>query len=130
MTSAPPLHALNASFDWRDHRGPFRVLTPEQVRHYDELGYFVLEGALAPAEVDELVAAIDPFEAKAEEALRGREGGRFFIARADEITAAVAPLVNFEGFDFALAPKALEQMAVSVLTLPEYINRAADSVQP
>jgi ectoine hydroxylase-related dioxygenase (phytanoyl-CoA dioxygenase family) len=83
---APARHALNTAFDWRDHTGPLRVLSPEQVRRYDELGYFVLEGALAPAEVDELVTAIDPFEAQAEEALRDMEGGRFFIARADEIT--------------------------------------------
>ncbi len=46
----------------------------------------MLENALTAGEVDALVEAIDPFEAKAEEALRGREGGRFFIARADEIT--------------------------------------------
>jgi phytanoyl-CoA hydroxylase len=82
----PPLHALNTGFGWRDHTGPFRVVTPEQVRQYDELGYFVLEGALAPAEVDELVAEIDPFERRQEEALREMEGGRFFIARADQIT--------------------------------------------
>jgi len=33
-----------------------------------------------------VTAAIDPFEADQEEALRAMEGGRFFIARADEIT--------------------------------------------
>ena len=33
-----------------------------------------------------LTEAIDPFEARQEEALRSMEGGRFFIARADEIT--------------------------------------------
>ena len=33
-----------------------------------------------------LIEAIDPFEARQEEALRAMEGGRFFIARADEIT--------------------------------------------
>ena len=32
------------------------------------------------------MAAIDPFEARAEEALRAMEGGRFSIARVDEIT--------------------------------------------
>ncbi|HWD55296.1 MAG TPA: phytanoyl-CoA dioxygenase family protein [Acidimicrobiales bacterium] len=81
-----PLHALNTAFDWRDHTGSCRVVAPAQVRQYDELGYFVLEDALAPAEVDELVAEIDPLEQRAEEALREMEGGRFFIARADEIT--------------------------------------------
>jgi ectoine hydroxylase-related dioxygenase (phytanoyl-CoA dioxygenase family) len=84
--TTPSPHELNTDFTWHDHAGPFRTLTRQQARQYDELGYFVLEGALRPDEVDDLVEAIDPFEAKAEEALRGMEGGRFFIARADEIT--------------------------------------------
>ena len=83
---APPLHALNTEFAWHDHGGPFRVVSEAQARQYDELGYFVLEDALTPAQVDELKAEIDPYEARQEEALRGLEGGRFFIARADEIT--------------------------------------------
>ena len=82
----PQLHPLNTGFEWQDHSGPFRVVSPGQARQYDELGYFVLEGALAPDEVDELLAEIDPFEHRREEALREMEGGRFFIARADEIT--------------------------------------------
>ncbi len=76
----------NTSFSWADHRGPFRVVTADQARQYDELGYFVLEGALGPAEVDALTEVIDPLEARLEEALRGIDGGRFFIARAGEIT--------------------------------------------
>ncbi len=85
-SSGPRRHALNSGFEWHDHTGPFRVVSPEQARQYDELGYFVLQGALTPGEVDELVAEIDPFEHRQEEALREMEGGRFFIARADEIT--------------------------------------------
>ena len=46
----------------------------------------MLEGALGADEVAALIGAIDPFEARQEEALRTMEGGRFFIARADEIT--------------------------------------------
>ena len=57
-------------FDWSDHRGPFRRVTAEQARQYDESGYFLLEGALAPAEVDALVEAIDPLEARTDAALR------------------------------------------------------------
>jgi ectoine hydroxylase-related dioxygenase (phytanoyl-CoA dioxygenase family) len=83
---APPAHELNTSFSWLRHRGPFGVLTAEQARRYDEDGYFVLEDALDAATVAGLVAEIDPFEADGEEALRAMEGGRFFIARADEIT--------------------------------------------
>ena len=82
----PTLHELNRTFTWSDHRGPFRVVSAEQARQYDERGFFVLENALNAAEVTALTEAIDPFEAGQEEALRSLEGGRFFIARADEIT--------------------------------------------
>ena len=84
--TAPVADKLNGSFEWLDHTGPFRILTEAQARSYDENGFFVLPDALTPSEVDALTAAIDPFEREAEEALRGMEGGRFFIARADEIT--------------------------------------------
>jgi ectoine hydroxylase-related dioxygenase (phytanoyl-CoA dioxygenase family) len=83
---SPPLHALNTGYEWHDHTGPFRVVSPEQARQYDELGFFVLEDALTRDEADELLSEIDPFEHRQEEALREMEGGRFFIARADEIT--------------------------------------------
>lgn len=83
---APTLHALNTGFEWHDHRGPYRVVTSEQARQYDELGYFVLEDAFSAAEVEALAAEIDPYEQRQEEGLRELEGGRFFIARADEIT--------------------------------------------
>jgi phytanoyl-CoA hydroxylase len=82
----PAAHELNTSFTWADHDGPFRAVTAAQARQYDERGFFVLEDALGRREVDALVAAIDPLEARGEEKLRDMEGGRFFIARADEIT--------------------------------------------
>ena len=84
--SGPTAHELNTSFSWDDHRGPWRVVTAEQARSYDECGFFVLEDALTPSEVAALTAAIDPFEERQADALRQLEGGRFFIARADEIT--------------------------------------------
>jgi ectoine hydroxylase-related dioxygenase (phytanoyl-CoA dioxygenase family) len=83
---APSLHRLNAEFTWVDHRGPFRSVTHEQARQYDQSGFFVLKDVLDGDEVRELSAEIDPVEERQEEALRGMEGGRFFIARADEIT--------------------------------------------
>jgi ectoine hydroxylase-related dioxygenase (phytanoyl-CoA dioxygenase family) len=82
----PTRHQLNSGFEWTDHRGPFRVVTDPQARSYDELGYFVFEDALTAEQVDEVVAAIDPIEARGEEALRTQHDGKFFIARADEIT--------------------------------------------
>jgi ectoine hydroxylase-related dioxygenase (phytanoyl-CoA dioxygenase family) len=83
---APAIHELNTSFTWNDHGGPFRAITAEQARQYDESGFFVLEDALGRSEVDALIGAIDPFEQRQADALRELEGGRFFIARADEIT--------------------------------------------
>jgi phytanoyl-CoA hydroxylase len=83
---APVVHELNTDFVWRDHAGPFRTVTEAQARQYDEQGFFVLADALTPTAVTALTEAIDPFEARQEEALRAMEGGRFFIARADEIT--------------------------------------------
>jgi len=86
VTAAPRRHELNTEFVWHDHRGPFRVVTEEQARQYDELGFFVLTDAIDPSRLASVIEAIDPFEADQEEALRAMEGGRFFIARADEIT--------------------------------------------
>ena len=53
MTLAP--HPWNRGFTWPDHAGPFRRVTPEQARAYDEQGFFVLEDAVDA----ETVAALD-----------------------------------------------------------------------
>jgi phytanoyl-CoA hydroxylase len=83
---APKPHHLNVDFHWSDHVGPFSVITDEQARSYDELGYFVLEDAFPPELIDQVAAEIDPFEFSQEEQLRTFKDGRYFIARADEIT--------------------------------------------
>jgi hypothetical protein len=51
----------------------------------DERGYFV-EDAFDPATVARIVGGIAPFEAKSDAFLPKQPGGRFAIARADEIT--------------------------------------------
>lgn len=84
----PPLHDWNRGFTWRARRGPFRRITPEQARSWDEHGFFLLEGAFSADTCRELCAVIDPFEARGEELLR-QHGGRLFIARAGEITFTV-----------------------------------------
>ena len=38
------------------------ALTAEQRNQYDEDGFFLVEDALAPSEVEELVAIIDEFD--------------------------------------------------------------------
>jgi phytanoyl-CoA hydroxylase len=81
----PMLHPSNHGFAWQDHDGPGRVLSAEQRRRFDRDGFVVLEGVFDAATVQAAVDAIDPVEARREEALRQR-GGRAFIARAGEIT--------------------------------------------
>lgn len=82
----PTLHRLSHDFEWAPLRPPFTTVTAEQAACYDEDGFFVLEDALDADTVAALRAEIDPFERELEEDLRQLEGGKAFIARADEIT--------------------------------------------
>jgi phytanoyl-CoA hydroxylase len=84
-----PRHPWNAEFRWPEHRGPFRVVTPEQARAYDEDGFFVLEDAVDAGTLAALEAAIDPFDREVLEFLRTRPDGRFSIAGVDTVTIAV-----------------------------------------
>ena len=80
-------HVLNRGFTWVDHEAvDGRVLTAEQVAQYDEQGFVLLDRVLDEETVDLVLAEIDPVEAETEALLREAEGGRVFIARADEIT--------------------------------------------
>jgi len=86
MTAMIETHPLNRDFVWQPTRGPFRRITETQARSYDDNGYFVLERALDAATCAQLIAAIDPIEAEIEAMVRACDGGKMFIARADEIT--------------------------------------------
>lgn len=70
-------------------RGPFRLISDAQARSYNERGYFILENALDRATIDRTIAAIAPWEARAEEYLRTRPGQREFISQAGGITFTV-----------------------------------------
>ena len=84
--SEPKPHVLNRGFAWEPTRGPFRIVTPEQARSYDEHGFFVIDDAFDHDTMDELAAEIDPIEERVEAFLRTRENGTLFIAKADAIT--------------------------------------------
>ena len=58
--AAPPLHPLNHGFSWTPVRGPFRLITDEQARSFNERGFFVLENAIDPAAIVRVRDAIDP----------------------------------------------------------------------
>jgi len=82
-------HPWNRSFEWADHAGPFRVVTAQQARDYDELGFFVLEDAVDPETVRTLDEAIAPFDAEVLRFLESRPDGRFSIAGVDTVSIAI-----------------------------------------
>jgi len=89
MTNAPELDARNRGFTWKPVTGPFRLLTDEQARSFNQRGFFVLENALAPETIARTIEAIDPYEAKVEQLLRAHPGRRISIAEADGISFTV-----------------------------------------
>jgi ectoine hydroxylase-related dioxygenase (phytanoyl-CoA dioxygenase family) len=79
-------HKLNTEFEWQDHAGPYRIISEEQARQYDERGFFVFEDAFDAETMRALIAAIDPIEETVAEIVREKLGGKAFIMRSDEIT--------------------------------------------
>ncbi|MHB8466769.1 MAG: phytanoyl-CoA dioxygenase family protein, partial [Acidimicrobiales bacterium] len=79
-------HPWNVGFEWVDRVGPFRQLSAEQVRQFDDLGFVVVPDILEPSFLGAVRDEIDEFEAPLEAALREVDGGRVSIAEADAIT--------------------------------------------
>jgi ectoine hydroxylase-related dioxygenase (phytanoyl-CoA dioxygenase family) len=79
-------HPRNAAFEWSPSQPPYRRVTVEQARQYDEQGFFVLENAFTHGEVDAVAAEIDPIEREIEQRLKDDFKGRLKIAKADAIT--------------------------------------------
>jgi ectoine hydroxylase-related dioxygenase (phytanoyl-CoA dioxygenase family) len=80
------LHDNNKDFAWSIPEGPYNFFSEEDINNFDEKGFIVLEDAFSPAEVEEVIGQIDPYEFNVTEALKGLDGGKFFISRAEEIT--------------------------------------------
>jgi ectoine hydroxylase-related dioxygenase (phytanoyl-CoA dioxygenase family) len=80
------LHPRNHDFAWQSGGADaLRRLTTEQLRQFDEMGFFILRGAFAAAELDAVEAAVDPLEQEHERRLRATEGDND-ISSADAIT--------------------------------------------
>ena len=69
-------HPWNSGFTWEATGND----------QFDELGFFVLDDAIDPAELAEVTAAIDPFEERTTEFLRTQPDGKLMIADAEAIT--------------------------------------------
>lgn len=101
----PAPHPRNRGFAWSPPRGPFRRLTDGQAKSFDERGFCVVEDALSPDEVRAVVAEIDPWEAKVEQALEALPEKKVFIARAGEITFTTHLVLRSERLrDFCRGP--------------------------
>ncbi len=80
------LHANNTTFKWNIPEGPYSFFSDEDINCFNEGGFVVVEDAFSPAEVAQVIDQIDPYEFNVTEALKGLDGGKFFISRAEEIT--------------------------------------------
>jgi ectoine hydroxylase-related dioxygenase (phytanoyl-CoA dioxygenase family) len=89
LRTVAELHPLNRVFEWRPAHGPFRIISDEQARSFNERGFFVLRDAFDRETIARVIEAIDPWEARVERYLRGQSGKRAFIAEADGITFTV-----------------------------------------
>ena len=81
-----PLHPLNEVFGWQPPQPPFRRLGEAQARAWNQQGFLRVDDAFDVDLLRRMIADVDPWEEKVETFLRTREDGRFFIARAGEIT--------------------------------------------
>ena len=86
MSQEVKLHENNKGFEWSMPAGPYDFLSPEQIKSFDENGYAIVEDAFTSEEIEKVLEKIDPFEFNVTEALKGLDGGKFFISRAEEIT--------------------------------------------
>jgi ectoine hydroxylase-related dioxygenase (phytanoyl-CoA dioxygenase family) len=85
-TATPTLHRWNTGFEWKDRTGPFRFLTDDQVRHFDELGFVVVPRLVDDELLEQVIAETDRFEAKTTAFLSGLDGERISIAENGAIT--------------------------------------------
>jgi ectoine hydroxylase-related dioxygenase (phytanoyl-CoA dioxygenase family) len=82
-------HPWNTEFTWPEHTGPFRRVTHEQAKAYDEQGFFVLEAAIDAETVAALDAEIAPYDQEVLDFLATQPEGRFNIASVDTVSITV-----------------------------------------
>jgi phytanoyl-CoA hydroxylase len=88
MTSSTTIrrHPWNTDFEWIDRSGPFRRLSADEARQFDERGFVVLHDVFSEAEIAPVRAELDELERETEAHLRTLEGERVSIAEAGAIT--------------------------------------------
>ncbi|HEX7034890.1 MAG TPA: phytanoyl-CoA dioxygenase family protein [Pseudomonadales bacterium] len=89
QSERPVRHPWNVDFRWRIPPGPYRALSAEQARRFDEQGYVVLEDVFDPQTIAEVTAELDAYERETEEVLRRQPDGRMRIAESGAITFSI-----------------------------------------
>jgi phytanoyl-CoA hydroxylase len=86
----PQLHPKNRDFVWRDPAPDhLERLTPEQFAAFNTDGFTVLKGVFSKAEIEAVIAAIDPLEEEFERYVREEEDGQFRLTSVGTITFTV-----------------------------------------
>ena len=80
------IHPDNNDFSWSIPKGPYRFLTDAQAQQFDQDGYVVIKDVFNSNLIKQITSLIDPFEKKVTKTLKGLDGEKFFISRAEEIT--------------------------------------------
>jgi ectoine hydroxylase-related dioxygenase (phytanoyl-CoA dioxygenase family) len=82
-------HPWNTDFAWSDHTGDHTTTSADQVRQFDELGYFVFQDAFDAATLARLDAELEHGDEQAKRFLAAAPEGRFGVTGLD--TQTVAP---------------------------------------
>jgi len=90
---AAELHPWNLGVPPAPPRPEPRRLTVDQVTHYVEEGWVLVDGLFDPGRLDAVRQAIDPYERRVNDLLRQVDGGRISVAIADALTVALHPSV-------------------------------------
>ena len=86
----PQLHPKNRDFVWRDPAPAHLArLTPEQFAAFNTDGFAVLKDVFSEAEIESVIAAIDPLEEEFERYVREEEDGQYRLTSAGTITFTV-----------------------------------------
>lgn len=88
IAAGPPRrHPLSRDFHWHEASCEgLRRLGADEVRQFNELGFFVHRGAFTPEEIAAVTAAIDPLEKATDDFVRDQKGGRHVLSTTGAIT--------------------------------------------
>lgn len=99
-------HPWNTEFTWQDHEGPFRGLSEQEVRQFDELGFVAVPDLVDADALAEATDELDRLEAEVDAFLKTQADGRFSIAETGALTVTPHAVTRSEVLrDFSRQPR-------------------------